>query len=173
MKSKINLLLLATVTTISFSAIGQTEVSITQKSELTSGSADSKVITGTIILPEKLMKNFTREFPTAHNPKWTTAEDAYFSSFTEGERSVSASFSKKGQFVYALIYGKGTDLPPSIQQGLKKDYPAATVYKVIEMRKPGFVGYQVILQNTKEYINLDISEEGHIQEAKRINKAES
>ena len=174
MKPKINLLLLTIlVAGLNFSVSAQTGPALAsvKNNEVNSLAGDNKV-TGTIVLPEKLLRNFNRTFPLAQNPKWTTTDDAFLSSFVNAGRSVNASFSKRGQFVYALIYGKETDLPEFIQQDIKKSYPSSTVFKVIEMKKPETTSYQVILQNATEYIDLQISWDGKMQEDKRVTKAE-
>ena len=84
-----------------------------------------------------------------------------------------ASFSKKGEFIYGLIYGKETDLSPSIQQGIRKKYSSSAVFKVIEIKMPGSINYEVILQNATQYIDLGISQDGQMQEVKRITRADS
>jgi hypothetical protein len=84
-------------------------------------------------LPEKLILTFNKIFPSAVNAKWTTTRDAFFANFIIGEKPGMASFNKKGEFVYALIYGSEKDLSLSVQQDIRKNYPSFTIYKVIEI----------------------------------------
>ena len=176
MKPRINLslstVILATALSLSAGAQTNTSLVLAKNTGVAGMSTDSKTITGTINLPGKLVGNFNKNFPMAQNAKWTVTGDAYLASFTDGGKLVNASFTRKGQFVYALIYAKATDLPDFIQHDIKKSYPSATVYKVVEMKKPGVVDYEVILQNATEYINLKITQDGQMQEEKRITKAE-
>ncbi|HEV8285928.1 MAG TPA: hypothetical protein VGQ09_16565 [Chitinophagaceae bacterium] len=82
-----------------------------------------------------------------------------------------ASFNKKGEFVYALIYGSEKDLSVSVQQDIRKNYPSFTIYKVIEIKMPGTTSYQVVLQTASEYVDLRVSEDGQLQETKKVKRA--
>lgn len=129
-------------------------------------------ISGTIDLPEKLLHNFNRNFPSADNVKWTTSRKTFLANFISDEKTFATTFNKKGQFVHALIYGKEKDLPETIQSQLKKDFSSFTVFRVIEIKTPGNSYYQVILQNATQYMELSFSGEGKMQEMKKIIRAD-
>jgi hypothetical protein len=122
-------------------------------------------------LPEKLILTFNKIFPSAVNAKWTTTRDAFFANFIIGQKPGMASFNKKGEFVYALIYGSEKDLSVSVQQDIRKNYPSFTIYKVIEIKMPGTTSYQVVLQTASEYVDLRVSEDGQLQETKKVKRA--
>jgi hypothetical protein len=175
MRTKINLLALAAALIISGSLIAQaqTDKSVTSTNNAETNkdysiSPNNKTVTTT--LPEKLVLNFNRTFPFASNAKWTVTADAFFANFSIDEKPVMASFNKKDEFVYALIYGCQADLSVSIQQDIRKNYPSFTVYKVVEIKTPETVNYQVVLHNSTAYVDLQVSQDGEIQETKELRK---
>ena len=125
-----------------------------------------------IELPEKLLRNFTRNFPSADNVKWTSTPETFLANFVSDEKTFTTTFNKKGQFVHALIYGKEKDLPELIQRQLKKDFGAFIVFKVIEIKTPETNDYRVILQNANQYIELNMSGQGKVQEMKKYARAD-
>ena len=129
-------------------------------------------ISGTTNLPEKLLRNFNRNFPSAENVQWTTTPKVFLANFISDEKTFTTTFNNKCQFVHALIYCKEKDLPETIQRQLKKDFSSFTVFKVIEIKTPGNSDYQVILQNATQYMELNLSKEGKVQDMKKIKRAD-
>jgi|SRR6266536_852345 len=176
MKPKINLMVLTAIVIISVNSTvnSQTNTSIDwAKNSVSnkdySSATDSKMPNN---LPEKLITNFNHAFPSAPNVRWSTTVGAFLANFSINEKPVMASFNKKGQFVYALIYGGVLDLPATVRQEIQKNYSSFIIYKVVEIRKPEVVNYQVILQNSEKFIDLRVYEDGQIQETKKVTKNE-
>ena len=176
MKPKINLIVLTAIVIISVSSTASSQTNTSIKLANNSGrnkdysaATDSKTPTG---LPEKLITNFNHAFPSAVNAKWSATADAFFANFSIDEKPVMASFNKKGQFAYALIYGGVLDLSVNIRQEIQKKYSSFTIYKVVEIKTPATVNYQVILQNSAEFVDLRVSEDGQMQENKKVTKKE-
>jgi hypothetical protein len=119
-------------------------------------------------LPQKLLANFKRNFPAATNSQWTSTNTTFFVNFTTNGNTAMATFNAKGKFNYALIYGSATDLPLSIPQMIHNNSASFTILSEKEIRTRRIINYKVVLTDQKQYIDLHVTQDGQIQQAKQM-----
>jgi hypothetical protein len=172
MTTKINLVLVVSlVITIHIATSAKPDHSMTTANKPTLSDSTPSINTTTIaetVLPQKLLANFNRTFPAATNSKWTKTSATFFVNFTMNGNTAMATFNTKGKFNYALIYESAADLPLSIQQMIHKNYGSYTILSVTEIRTPGIINYKVILTDNKKYMDLKITQDGQVHEAKQV-----
>jgi hypothetical protein len=174
MKRKINLVLAITsIMTVNMVTAAKPDHSInTVNNHATyySDSLPSETITTIAAtgLPQKLLANFKRNFPAATNSQWTRTSTTFFVNFSVNGNTAMAMFNTKGKLNYALINESATDLPLSIQQMIQKNYASYTILSVKKVRIPGIVNYKVLLTDHKQYIDLHVTQDGQIQQAKQM-----
>src|SRR5215207_5490928 len=110
MNKKINQLFLTVLVlgTMQLTARSQSnpQVLLASNNTVTSAvAAEDKPAAEKVAVPGKVSQKFTAAFPAATNVKWVSTNESYLASFKSEEKTFNATFTKKGQFVYALIYG--------------------------------------------------------------------
>jgi hypothetical protein len=174
MTTKINLVLVvSSIITIHIATSAKTDNSMTTANKLMLHNSDSTPSSNTITvaeaaLPQKLLANFNRNFPAATNSKWTKTSTTFFVNFIMNGNTATAAFNTKGKFNYALIYESATDLPLVILQMIHKNYGSYTIFSVTEIRTRGIINYKVVLTDNKKYMDLKITQDGQVQEAKQV-----
>jgi hypothetical protein len=172
MTTKINLVLVVSlVIIIHIATSAKPDHSMTTANKPTPGDSTPSINTTTLaeaVLPQKLLTNFNRKFPEATNSKWTKTNTTFFVNFTMNGNTAMATFNTKGKFNYALIYESATDLPLIILQMIQKNYGSYTILSVTEIRTPGIINYKVILTDNKKYMDLKITQDGQVHEAKQV-----
>jgi hypothetical protein len=119
-------------------------------------------------LPQKLLVNFKRNFPGATNAQWTKTSTTFFVNFSMHGNTAMATFNTKGRFNYALIYGSAMDLPVAVQQMIHNKYASFTILSVKEIRTRNIINYKVVITDQKQYIDLHVTQDGQIQQAKQM-----
>ena len=174
MTTKINLVLVVPlVITMHIATSAKPDHSMTTANKTTLHYSDSTPSVNTIsiaeaVLPQKLLVKFNRNFPGATNSKWTKTNTTFFVNFNMNGNIATAAFNTKGKFNYALIYKSAKDLPLYILQMINKNYGSYTIFSVTEIRTPGIINYKVILTDNKKYMDLKITQDGHVHEAKQV-----
>ena len=109
---------------------------------------------------QKASRSFSILFPNFTGQQWTETNDALYVSFINDGHKTRASFSKNGSLNYAIADYNLEQLPPTLQQYIKKEYHGYTVFNAIKITAYNATAYQVILENTSEFITLKSTVDG-------------
>lgn len=114
---------------------------------------------------QKASKSFSILFPNFTGQQWTETNDALYVSFINDGHKTRASFSKNGRLNYAIADYDLEQLPQALQQYIKKEYNDYMVFNAIKITAHSATAYQVILENTSEFITLKSTIDGIEQTA--------
>src|SRR6476661_7518533 len=77
---------------------------------------------------EKLLYSFSRTFPSAENVKWSEDANGSFVSFTQAGIASKVAYDPQGNFLYAMRYYNGENLPVSILLTLEKKFADKKIF---------------------------------------------
>jgi hypothetical protein len=105
---------------------------------------------------------FARQFPKAQDVSWDSLENGVAATFYDGKNDCKAYFDAKGAFQYAASFIEITALPTSIQHFLTEKYKNANAAVVMSVKNAQNQTFQVELETTTDYVNLEFDTSGKI-----------
>lgn len=102
----------------------------------------------------KVLKAFTADFVAARDVVWTSSADYYRAEFTYNERHVSAYYDKDGELLGVTRFLSSTDLPVTLQAGLKKKYGGFWITDLMEVSKKDGTAYYITIEDADTRIVL-------------------
>jgi len=115
-------------------------------------------------LPEAVKKAFTQKFPDVKEVKWSKEGATEFEAeFEINKRAQSANFDTKGKWLVTETEIRKSDLPPSVQVTIEKEFPG---YKIEEAEKAESWDngsfYEVELKNGKLKYEIQLTADGKV-----------
>lgn len=117
-----------------------------------------------------LEQSFEQSFPNAEHVSWSNDVDGYTVNFTVKSILTRISYDKKGNFTGSLRSYTGEMLPLFITNLLKQKYPKDKIYGVTEITSPDALNYFVKLQGTKNWITVQVDNEGNNMVVEKYRK---
>ncbi len=105
---------------------------------------------------------FARQFPKAQDVSWDSLENGVSATFYDGKNDCKAYFDAKGTFQYATSFIEITALPTAAQRFLTEKYKNANAAVVMSVRNAQSQTFQVELETTTDYVNLEFDTNGKI-----------
>jgi hypothetical protein len=105
---------------------------------------------------------FARQFPKAQDVSWDSLEHGVSATFYDGKNDCKAYFDEKGAFQYAASFIEITALPASAQRFLTEKYKNANAAVVMSVKNAQNQTFQVELETTTDYVNLEFDTAGKI-----------
>jgi hypothetical protein len=109
-----------------------------------------------------LIDMFSSMFPDAKYVTWTMDHGYHMVSFAQGETSSRMWFDDQGALAYSLKYCPETNLPMKITSALKKKYNNKEIYGFTEVTNKTSIRYEVMLQDSKKWYRVSVSELGDV-----------
>ena len=91
----------------------------------------------------KVLQRFSETFPNAQNVKWIDDKAGYFVSFTQNGNFNKVFYNTAGNFVYALKYYNGDELPTNIAMELNKKYGNLKIIGITEITTQNNMLYNI------------------------------
>lgn len=110
----------------------------------------------------KLVKLFNATFPNAKDVQWKDDKAGYFASFTQNGNFNKVFYNKEGNFVYAIKYYTGDDLPTNIIVKLNEDFGETKVLGVTEVTTQSNIIYNIKLTKKDKLYCLNVLPDGTI-----------
>lgn len=102
----------------------------------------------------KVLKAFTADFIAARDVVWTSGADFYKAEFTYNERHVSAYYDTDGELLGVTRFLSSTDLPVTLQAGLKSKYGGYWITDLMEVSKKEGTAYYITIEDADTRIVL-------------------
>ena len=117
--------------------------------------------------PEVVKTAFKQKFPDTQEVRWET-EDAssWEAEFELNSIAYSSNFNLQGNWLETEHLIKSTDIPPSIQTVLDKDFPDFALNEVEISERPTGVFYECDIEKAKEEWELVFDRNGKLLEKK-------
>lgn len=119
---------------------------------------------------EKVLKAFSSAFPSAKSITWDEYKGGYKVFFTSNNISYRLKYDDGGNIVLALKYYSEENLPPIVQDKVKKSYADYRIHSVVEESTESTLTYHIVLENDKKIINLKSDPFGLLEVESKYNK---
>jgi thioredoxin reductase (NADPH) len=123
---------------------------------------------GTFSVNKDVASTFKQQFPKAQDVAWDSTETGLAATFTDGTAESKAYFDKTGVFQYLTTLIEISALPPPAQRFLKEKYKDAQVAVVKCVKKEQIETFQVELEASTDYVNLEFDADGKILKEQKL-----
>jgi prenyltransferase beta subunit len=122
--------------------------------------------------PDKILKIFHRDFPNVQNQSISLVGDSYMVYFkNEDERTAyRVYYNTNGDILQTIKYYSAENLSPFIRSRVNSKYKDKTITSVTDVTNSSGHFYQIVMEDSKSWIYLDVNEKGSIQVQKRLKK---
>lgn len=122
--------------------------------------------------PEKILKIFHRDFPHVQNQSISLVGDSYVVYFkNENEKTAyRVYYNTNGDILQTMKYYSAENLAPFIRSKVNSKYKDKTITSVTDVTNDSGHFYQIVLEDARSWIYLDVNEKGFMQVQKRLKK---
>jgi hypothetical protein len=113
--------------------------------------------------PKAVTDNFAEKFTGASGVKWEQEEEnEWEAEFKMNGAEMSASFDKAGAWLETEKEMKKKDLPATVTNTIKAQFPKAKIEEASEIQTPDFKGYEIALENGETDIEVLVTADGKL-----------
>ncbi|MEO8960586.1 MAG: hypothetical protein ABI325_01810 [Ginsengibacter sp.] len=122
--------------------------------------------------PEKVLKIFHRDYPEAHNETVYHIGDSYMIYFKNAnDNSVyRIYYNKAGNILQTMRYYSAEELIPFIRSRVNTKYKNKTISSVTDVTNDSGHFYQIVIEDKKSWIYLNVDEKGNMVVEKKLHK---
>ena len=116
-----------------------------------------------VAVSAKLTKSFSKLFGKNTEQNWTLCGDNLLNRFTYKGMPTRSLFTTSGQLIYSISYARESDMPITVANVLKNDYPGYAITTPIQVKQNGIDVWVAYMVNTKKIFTVrvenDVTEE--------------
>ena len=120
---------------------------------------------------EQVSKQFKETFPAAIEVKWYDYETFYEVVFKNNDILCRVKYDLKGNIISTRRDYHEKDLSLFIIAKVKEKYAGKKIFGVTEITSSEGVTYNILLEDDKNWINLNSDESGNISQVQKLKKA--
>ena len=120
---------------------------------------------------EQVSKQFKETFPAAIEVKWYDYETFYEVVFKNNDILCRVKYDLRGNIISTRRDYHEKDLSLFIVAKVKEKYAGKKIFGVTEITSSEGVTYNIVLEDEKNWINLNSDESGHISQVQKLKKA--
>ena len=120
---------------------------------------------------EQVSKQFKETFPAAIEVKWYDYETFYEVVFKNNDILCRVKYDLKGNIISTRRDYHEKDLSLFIIAKVKEKYAGKKIFGVTEITSSEGVTYNIVLEDDKNWINLNSDESGNISQVQKLKKA--
>ena len=120
---------------------------------------------------EQVSKRFKETFPTAIEVKWYDYETFYEVVFKNNDILCRVKYDLKGNIISTRRDYHEKDLSLFIVAKVKEKYAGKKIFGITEITSTEGVIYNIVLEDDKNWINLNSDESGNISQVQKLKKA--
>ncbi len=120
---------------------------------------------------EQVSKQFKETFPAAIEIKWYDYETFYEVVFKNNDILCRVKYDLKGNIISTRRDYHEKDLSLFIVAKVKEKYTGKKIFGVTEITSSEGVIYNIVLEDEKNWINLNSDESGNISQVQKLKKA--
>jgi hypothetical protein len=117
--------------------------------------------------PLSMQEDFAKRYPNVPDVIWDTLDMGFTASFSDDVAEHRANYDTSGVFQYAATLIELTALPIAIQKVIAKKYKNAAAALIMRVEKDKIQTYQIELETSTDYINLEFDASGKILNEKK------
>ena len=122
---------------------------------------------------QKVLKIFHEAFPEVKQPLWYDYENYYEVVFNNPDNtSCRIDYSPDGVVLSTTRYYSAKDLSPAIRAKVSEKYPGKSIYGITEVSNSEKITYHIVLEDEKNWYNVESSATGSLTLEKKYGKAE-
>ena len=120
---------------------------------------------------EQVSKQFKETFPGAIETKWYDYETFYEVVFKNNDILCRVKYDLRGNIISTRRDYHEKDLSLFIVAKVKEKYAGKKIFGVTEITSSDGVTYNIVLEDDKNWINLNSDESGNISQVQKLKKA--
>ena len=121
--------------------------------------------------PENVKKEFARKYPAAQSVKWASEEaNEWEAEFTVNGKEMSASFDDKGVWMETEAEITEKELPATIANTLKSDFPGYKTGEMSTIENPKMKGYELALKKGETSLEVVFDNSGNVIKRTEVKK---
>ena len=120
---------------------------------------------------EQVSRQFKETFPAAIEIKWYDYETFYEVVFKNNDILCRVKYDLKGNIISTRRDYHEKDLSLFIVAKVKEKYTGKKIFGVTEITSSEGVTYNIVLEDDKNWINLNSDESGNISQVQKLKKA--
>jgi hypothetical protein len=125
------------------------------------------------VVSEKVLKIFHESFPEVTQPVWHDFDDYYEVYFSSADNtSCRIDYAPDGTVLSTTRYYSARDLSPAIRAKVFEKYPGKNIYGITEVSDMERITYHIVLEDNKNWYNIESTAMGNLTLEKKFSKAE-
>lgn len=122
--------------------------------------------------PEKILQKFHRDFPNVKNQSISLVGDSYMVYFQNEDQKTAyrVYYNTEGNILQTIKYYSSENLAPFIRSRVNSKFKDKTINSVTDVTNDSGHFYQIVLEDSKSWVYLDVNENGSIQVQKKLKK---
>lgn len=123
-------------------------------------------------IPGKILKTFHRDFPDARSETSYQVGDSYMIYFKNDEGNIACRvyYNSNGDILKTIKYYQAENLAPFIRSKVNSKFKGKNISAVTDVTSESGHFYQIVLEDRKSWIYINVSEQGYMQVVKRLQK---
>lgn len=119
---------------------------------------------------ERIKAFFESQHPEAQAVSWYQVGDLTEVYFKQDDMTCRITYDRRGGIVHTLRYYGAQHLPPFIQARVARRYADKQVFGVTEIMSAEGILYEVILEDSRQWLNVQLDAAGHIVKVVKSRK---
>ena len=128
--------------------------------------------TGLPDAPEKILKIFHRDFPNVQNQTISLLGNSYLVYFKNEEEKTAYRiyYNANGDILQTMRYYSAERLSAFIRSRVNSKYKDKSITSVTDVTNDSGHFYQIVLEDSKSWVYLNVNEKGFMQVDKKLKK---
>jgi hypothetical protein len=123
------------------------------------------------LVDDQVSKQFKETFPAAVDVKWYDYESFYEVVFKNNDMLCRVKYDLKGNIISTRRDYHEKDLSLFIVAKVKEKYAGKKIFGVTEITSSDGISYNIVLEDDKNWININSDESGNISQVQKLKKA--
>ena len=123
-------------------------------------------------IPEKILTAFHRDFPDVLSQASYKVGDSYMIYFKNDKGNIAyrVYYNSDGDILKTIKYYHEENLAPFIRSKVNSKYKGKDISTITDVISESGHFYQIVLEDRKSWIYINVSEQGYMQMVKRLQK---
>jgi hypothetical protein len=121
------------------------------------------------VITKKVSDSFNELFKGAVAPEWAESNKNYIVNFILDNQKNKAEFTRGGQLLYLIVYGKEKEMPADLRAIVKSSYSDYGINSTVKIKFEGRVFWIINLEDANNFVVLRV-EDGDMDVIKKIKK---
>src|SRR5829696_2850852 len=120
---------------------------------------------------EKVLKIFSKVFPSVENAKWYEYETYYEAYFDKDDIKCRVRFDLDGKILSTIRYYGEKTVSPFLKAKISQKYPGKKIFGITEVNTETELSYNVVLEDEKNWVHVKADGTGQMEVTDKFKKA--